>query len=251
MITIDLSGRSAIVTGSAQRNGRATALALAEAGASVVINARTSVESANKVAAEIQSRGGKAVVCMADITQPDDVKRLIGTAVDAFGGLDILVNNAASRPNDKFADMDLAKWRAVTSIILDGAFLCSITAAPHLKRSGRGRIVNMGGVASFRGARDRIHVVAAKAGLVGMTKALALELAPEVTVNCIAPGRIEDDADSPEERAAGSKRAGQSIPLGRSGSTRDTGSAIAFLCSDQANYITGHTLHMKGGLYLC
>lgn len=252
MINIDLTGRSAIVTGSAKRNGRAIALALADAGASVVINARTSVDDANAVSAEIRRRGGQAVVCMADVTRPADVQRLVEKAVDAFGGLDILVNNAATRSNDRFSDMDLEKWRAVTAVILDGAFLCSLTAAPHLQRSGRGRIVNIGGVAGHRGARGRIHVVAAKAGLVGLTKALALELAPGVTVNCVVPGRIEDETDSPEALAEANKRvAPESIPLGRSGTTRDIAAAVAFLCSDNANYVTGQALHVNGGMYLC
>jgi 3-oxoacyl-[acyl-carrier protein] reductase len=252
MTTSELRGRSAIVTGSAKRNGRAIAIALANAGASVVINARTSADAAHAVAQEIQASGGRAAVCMADITRPADAQRLVKTAADAFGGLDILVNNAATRPNDRFADMDLAKWRAVTSVILDGAFLCCMSAAPYLQRSGHGRIVNIGGVAGHRGARDRVHVVTAKAGLVGLTKALALELAPKVTVNCVVPGRIEDEADAPEERAAASRRVGpESIPLARSGSTRDVAAVVAFLCSESAGYITGQALHVNGGMYMC
>jgi 3-oxoacyl-[acyl-carrier protein] reductase len=252
VINTDLTGKSAIVTGSAKRNGRAIALALADAGASVVINARESLDDANAVSAEIRRRGGQAVVCMADVTRPADVQRLVGAAVNAFGSLDILVNNAATRTNDRFADMDLAKWHAVTSVILDGAFLCALTAAPHLQRSGHGRIVNIGGVAGHRGARGRIHVVSAKAGLVGLTKALALELAPKVTVNCVVPGRIEDEADSPEALAEANKRvAPESIPLARSGTTRDIAAAVAFLCSENASYVTGQALHVNGGMYLC
>ena len=251
MLNVDLTGRSAIVTGSAQRNGRAIARILAKAGASVVINARTSIAAANSVAAEIRGDGGRAVVCLADVTQPADAQRLVDAAIDAFGGLDILVNNAATRPDDTFAEMDLAKWRAVTAVILDGAFLCSLVAAPHLQRSGHGRIINIGGVAGHRGARGRIHVVAAKAGLVGLTKALALELSPQVTVNCVVPGRIEDESDSPENVEAASRRvAPDSIPLGRSGSTSDVAAAVAFLCCDGGNYITGQTLHVNGGMYL-
>jgi 3-oxoacyl-[acyl-carrier protein] reductase len=227
-------------------------LKLAEAGAAVVINARTSAAAAHEVASKIKSMGGRAEVCIADVTQPADVDRLIGTAVGAFGGLDILVNNAATRPADSFAEMDLAKWRAVTAVILDGAFLCAMAAAPHLQNSGRGRIINIGGVAGHRGARGRIHVVSAKAGLVGLTKALALELAPRVTVNCVVPGRIEDASDSPHDIAAGNKRAPvDSIPLGRSGSTSDIAMTVTLLCSDGLGYVTGQAVHVNGGMYLC
>lgn len=251
MLNIDLSGRTAIVTASAKRGGRAIALTLSQAGVAVVINARSDAAAADSVVAEIRALGGRAEACVADVSDPAAVERLIDTAVSAFGGLDILVNNAAIRPAESFADMTLEKWRAVTSVILDGSFLCAHAAAPHLKRSGHGRIINIAGISSFLVFSGRPHVVAAKAGLIGLSRALAIELAPHVTVNCVAPGKIEDETDSAEATATRSKRlVANSIPLGRSGATKDVASIVAYLCSDGMSYITGQTLHVNGGAYL-
>jgi 3-oxoacyl-[acyl-carrier protein] reductase len=248
----DLSGRAAIVTGSARRIGRAIAIALAEAGAAIIVNGRTSAAEAAQVTEEIRAKGGRAETCMADVTQPREVERLIGTAVEAFGGLDILVNNAGIRSNERLADMNYEKWRAVTSVILDGSFLCALAAAPHLSRSPHGRIINLGGTSAHRGARDRIHVMAAKSGLIGLTRSLALELAPSVTCNCVVPALIEDAADDPEEATARHKRLPpELVPLGRTGTPAEVAAAILYLCSDGADYVTGQTLHVNGGVYLC
>jgi 3-oxoacyl-[acyl-carrier protein] reductase len=251
----DLSGKVALVTGSSRRNGRAIARALASAGASVVINARTSAGEADLVVQEITLAGGRAVACMADIAQEQDAQRLIATALEAFGRLDILVNNAAIRAADPLAEMSFARWREVNGIILDGAFLCAKSAAPHLQRGGGGgggRIVNIGGISGHKGAVGRAHVVAAKAGLIGLTKALALELAPDVTVNCVSPGRIEDIDDSAADRTSRDIRLPSDlIPLQRSGTTQDVAAAVRFLCSEAAGYITGQVIHVNGGAYIC
>lgn len=201
---------------------------------------------------EIVSTGGRAVACLADVAHEQDAQRLIATAVDAFGRLDILVNNAAVRAADPLPTLTYARWREVNAIILDGAFLCAQAAAPHLQKTGAGRIVNIGGISAHKGVNKRAHVVAAKAGLVGLTKALALELAPSVTVNCVAPGRIEDESDSAEERSSRSVRLpAEQIPLQRSGSTAEVAATVRFLCSDGAGYITGQVIHVNGGAYLC
>jgi 3-oxoacyl-[acyl-carrier protein] reductase len=248
----DLSGKVALVTGSSRRNGRAIARTLAAAGASIVVNARSSAEEAESVASEIVAAGSRAVVCMGDVAKEQDVGRMIAKALEAFGRLDILVNNAAIRAADPLHEMSFARWREVNAIILDGAFLCAKAAAPHLRESGSGRIVNIGGISGHKGAVGRAHVVAAKAGLIGLTKALALDLAPDVTVNCVSPGRIEDEADGADERANRDARfpAGQ-IPLQRSGATQDVAAAVRFLCSGEASYITGQVIHVNGGAYLC
>ena len=246
----DLSGRVAIVTGSGRRNGRSIARTLASAGASVVINARSNAAEADAVVKEILGAGGKAVACLADISKEKDVERLVATAVDAFGGLDILVNNAALRAHEPFADISFARWREVNSIILDGAFLCAKYASPHLLRSKSGRIVNITGITSYKGAKNRAHVLAAKSGLIGLTKALALELAPAVTVNAVSPGRIEDPEDSAEEKGKRGLSEDQ-IPMKRSGTTREVAAAVAFLCSENAGYVTGQVIHVNGGAFLC
>ena len=243
--------KAAIVTGSSRRTGRAIARALARNGVAIVVNARSSHAEALSVAEEIRAIGGEAEVCLADVAQPEGAHRLIESCVERFGRLDILVNNAAVRANASFETLSFDEWRRVSAVILDGAFLCSQAAAPHL-RHARGRIVNIAGIAAHRAAVGRAHVVAAKAGLVGLTKALALELAPEVTVNCVSPGKIEDPNDSADERAKrGARFPEELVPLRRSGATEEVAQAVAYLCSDVAGYITGQTLHVNGGAFWC
>jgi 3-oxoacyl-[acyl-carrier protein] reductase len=245
-----LSGRTAIVTGSARRIGRAIALALADAGAQLVINARSSTRDADAVVQEIERRGGRAVACLADVSRPDEAARIVKSAVDAFGGVDILVNNAAIRPHQPFLEMTYEKWREVTGTILDGAFLCALAAGPYLAKSPHGRIINMGGTSAHKGGKDRIHVMAAKSAMIGLTKGLAIELAPNVTANCVVPALIEDEADAGTERAARRQRMPlKDVPAGRPGTPAEVAGVIAFLCSDAAGYITGQTIFVNGGAY--
>jgi 3-oxoacyl-[acyl-carrier protein] reductase len=244
-------GKAAIVTGSSRRMGRAIARALARSGVGVMINARSSRAEAEAVVEEIREAGGRAEVCLADVARPEDARRLIDSCVERFGRLDILVNNAAVRANAAFDALSFEEWRRVCAVVLDGAFLCSQAAAPHLLRT-HGRIVNIGGIAAHRAAIGRVHVVAAKSGLVGLTKALALELAPDVTVNCVAPGKIEDPDDSGEERDKRKARFPDAlIPARRSGSTDDVAQAVLYLSSEAAGYVTGQTLHVNGGAFWC
>ena len=247
-----LQGRVALVTGGAKRIGRAIALALADRGAAVVVNARSDRGAAEAVVGEIGSRGARGTVCMADVSDPAAVDAMIAAAVAEFGGLDILVNNAAVRRSVEFAALDYAEWRAIMAIDLDGTYLCCRAALPHLAKSGRGRIVNIGGVTSHIGARGRAHVVAAKAGVVGLTKALALDLGPSgITVNCLAPGLIEDENDKPHEIEFRRRHTPpEKIPLGRIGVPQDVGSAVAALVGDDFAYLTGQTIHLNGGVFL-
>jgi 3-oxoacyl-[acyl-carrier protein] reductase len=250
-MNIDLTGRTAIVTGSARRIGRSIALALADAGAAVVVNSRSNEAEALQVSNEIKARGGRSIVCLADVTKVADVDRMVARGVEAFGTIDILVNNAAVRPNDPLSAIDIEKWRSVLSVILDGSFLCARAVAPFIKGRPEGRIVNIGGTSAHRGAQNRIHVMAAKAGLIGLTKGLAMELSPHATANCVVPGLIEDEDDSVDEFAARRERMPpDSVPIGRTGAPRDIASIVAFLCSPAGGYITGQTLHVSGGLYL-
>ncbi|MFZ0837138.1 MAG: SDR family oxidoreductase [Xanthobacteraceae bacterium] len=247
-----LDGRVAIVTGSSRRIGRATALALANAGAALVINASKGKLEAQAVADEIAAAGGQAVAILADVAQPDQAAALVQGAVEAFGRLDILINNAAVRRRVPLAEITHAEWRTVTGIILDGAFFCAQAAAPHLIQSGHGRIINIGGWANFAGAAQHAHVLAAKSGLVGLTKALAHELGPSgVTVNLLSPGLVETAEDDPKRVAE--RRVNFSlerIPLRRVGAPDDISQAVVSLAGDAMAYVTGAIIHVNGGLYM-
>jgi 3-oxoacyl-[acyl-carrier protein] reductase len=243
----DLTGRVAVVTGSSRNIGRAIALELAGAGAAVIVNARTSASEAEAVADEIRKAGGRAGVAIADVTDPTGAAALIAAAVESFGRLDILVNNAAVRREVDFAQLDYREWREIVSIILDAAYLCSHAALRHLIASGSGAVVNIGGVSAHTGAARRAHVIAAKAGLAGLTRALAHDLAPHgITVNCVVPGFIET-------RRAGGVPAGHAAakPLvGRLGKPDEIAKLVRFLCSPDARYITGQSLHANGGVFM-
>ena len=248
MSTRELEGRRAVVTGSARNIGRAIALELARAGAAVVIGARTARADAEAVAAEVRTAGGRAAVAVADVATPEGAAAVVGAAVEAFGGLDILVNNAAVRREKDFADLDYAEWRAVLGVALDGAYLCSHAALPHLTAAGgHGTIVNIGGLSAHTGAARRAHVLAAKAGLVGLTRGLAHDLAPHgVTVNCVVPGLI----DTVREGAAPAHHGVNRTLVGRLGTPADVAAMVRFLCGPSARYVTGQTLHVNGGAYL-
>jgi len=242
-----LQGRVAIVTGSARNIGRAIARALADAGASVVINAKSSAADADAVVREVREAGGQAVAKIADVGQPAAAASLIDAAIAAFGRLDILVNNAAVRREIDFERLDYQEWRSITATILDGAYLCAHAAAPHLIAAGGGAIVNIGGLSSHTGAARRAHVIAAKAGLVGLTRALAHDLAPHrITVNCVAPGLIDTERRGPEP----AHHAKHATLVGRRGTPEEVAAVVRFLCGPDARYITGQTLHANGGVFM-
>jgi 3-oxoacyl-[acyl-carrier protein] reductase len=244
-----LAGRVALVTGSSRNIGRAIALALARDGAAVMVNARTSSDAGARVVSEIASAGGRAAFHAADVSRPSDVDALVSATVAAFGGLDILVNNASVRRERAFDALGFDEWKEILGVTLDGAFLCSRAALPHLAASGRGAIVNIGGLSAHTGSAGRAHVVAAKAGLVGLTRALAHDLAPQqITVNCVSPGLIETTRDGAAQAPA--HHLAHTPILGRRGTPEEVAAAVAFLCGPGARYITGQTVHANGGTYL-
>ena len=246
----ELAGKVALVTGGARNIGRAISLALAAAGAGVLINARTSREEADRTAALVRSSGGKALVHIADVTDAGAVAAMANAAVGEFGRLDILVNNAAIRAEVPFAQITFDEWRRVIATVLDGAFLCSQACLPHMVRAGGGSIVNVGGMTGHRGALGRAHVVTAKAGLAGLTRALAFDLASHgITVNCVVPGTIETVRGLPGAPARPEHRHALP-PLGRYGDPDEVAAAVRFLCSPGARYITGQSLHTNGGGYM-
>ncbi|MBU8542524.1 MULTISPECIES: SDR family NAD(P)-dependent oxidoreductase [Roseomonadaceae] len=247
--TAPLAGKIAIVTGAARRNGRDTAYALAGAGAAVVVNTRASRAEAEAVAAEIRARGGRAMAMLADVTSEAEVAGMVAETVAEFGGLDILVNNAADRAIAPFTEMELSEWRRVTGIILDGAFLCARAALPHMIAAGGGRIINMGGVTGHIGAHQRAHVSTAKAGLVGLTKALAVEFGGHgITVNCVVPGKIGGPRSASSGEVPGS--GGAKVLTGGEGATEEVAAMILHLCLPVSRFITGQSIHISGGVYL-
>ncbi|HEY4146068.1 SDR family NAD(P)-dependent oxidoreductase [Pinirhizobacter sp.] len=246
-----LHGKVAIVTGSARNIGRSIACRLAAEGASVVVNGRSRPEQVDATVAFIREHGGTAVGCLADITEEDGANRLIACAIETFGRLDILVNNAAVRQEADLATMSLADWRRITGVVLDGAFLCVRAAREHLIASGAGAIVNIGGMTGSSGAKARVHVVTAKAGLVGMTKALAWDLAEaNVTVNLVSPGMIETERDLSTAPAKPKHHAVHHPLLGRRGTPEDIAGVVQMLCGPDGRFVTGQVIHVNGGAYL-
>ena len=245
----ELAGRVAIVTGAGRNIGRAIALSLADAGAAVIVNARSNRMEADAVAREIEAQGGRALGVVADVADAVAVEKMAAAAVDKFGRIDILVNNAALRKEKSLDQMTFADWREIMAVTLDGAFLCVKACLPQLKSSGVGAIVNIGGLSGHTGAKRRAHVITAKAGIVGLTRALAHDLAEDhVTVNCISPGLIDTTrkADTPEPQ----HHQTHATIVGRHGMPEEIAAAVRFLCGPGARYITGQTIHLNGGTFL-
>lgn len=243
-----LAGKAAFITGASRRIGRATALGLAGEGADLLLNARSARDEVEGVAEEVRALGGRAAVVMGDVTDEAAVKRMVDEAAAAFGRIDILVNNAAIRRQSPFTEMSYAEWREIMGVILDGAFLMCRAVLPVMVAGGGGTIVNIGGVTAHIGARNRAHVSAAKAGLVGLTKALAVEFADRnVTVNCVAPGKIGGERSKTSGESA---KMTAEIVLGREGKIEEAAGMIVALCLPQARFMTGQTVHVSGGLYM-
>jgi len=244
----ELEGRVALVTGASRNIGRAIALALADAGANVVVNARKSLDQARDVVKEIEAKGGKAVASLADVTDEEAVMTMVRSTVDSFGRLDIVVNNAAVRDVTPIEQIDYATWKYVTGIILDGAFLTIKASLLALRESGAGAIINIGGMSGHTGAAGRPHVIAAKLGLVGLTRGLAFDLAKDhITVNCVVPGLI----DTKRGASSGEKTAHQHETLiGRRGTVEEVAGVVRFLAGPDARYVTGQDWHVNGGAYL-
>lgn len=244
-----LAGRVAVVTGAGRNIGRAIALQLAEDGAAILVNVRSNTAEADKVVAEIVAMGGKAAAHTGDVADAKAMEAMAALALKQFGRIDILVNNAALRGEQKFADMTYADWRKVLDVTLDGAFHAIKACLVGLKASGQGRIVNLGGLSAHTGSKDRAHVVTAKMGIIGLTRALAHDLADDgITVNCVVPGLIgtprPKGAPEPQHHLI------HSTITGERGTPDDVAAAVRFLCSPAARYMTGQSLHANGGAYL-
>jgi 3-oxoacyl-[acyl-carrier protein] reductase len=244
-----LKDKVAVVTGASQGIGRETALALAEAGAKVAVAARNE-EKLTSLVTEITAAGGEAFAVKMDVADLEQVKTGFRQIVERFGRLDILVNNAAVTRDGLSMRMKQEDWEAVVRTNLTGAHFCIQQALLTMMKARAGRIINISSVVAQSGNAGQANYVAAKAGLIGLTKAIAIEIASRgITVNAVAPGFIETPMTDvlPDKVKEELKTR---IPLGRMGSPRDVASAIVFLASDEASYITGHVLNVNGGMHL-
>src|SRR6201994_3303467 len=244
----ELTGKVAVITGAGRNIGRAIALTLAEGGASVLVNARSNRNEAEAVAREIEAAGGKAVIHLGDVADAKAVQAMADAAVKAFGRINILVNNAALRREKSFAEMDYAEWREILDVTLDGAFHASKACLAALRNSRAGTIVNIGGLSAHTGAKNRAHVVTAKAGIVGFTRALANDLAADgITVNCVVPGLI--GTPRPKDKPGPAHHATHRTISGSMGKPEDVAAIVRFLAGPAARYVTGQAIHANGGAY--
>jgi len=246
---MNLSKRVAIVTGSGQGIGREIAMTLAEHGASVVIS-DINTTSANEVAAEIVARNGESIAITADVTVQEEVASLVDQTVSSFGQIDILVNNAGITRDTLLLRMSSTDWDQVLAINLKGAFLCTQAVVRHMLKQRWGRIINIASVVGLIGNAGQANYAAAKAGLIGLTKTTAREVAARgVTANAIAPGFIDTGMTRKLSDNAKQEFLRQ-IPLGYAGLPKDVANAVAFLASEEAHYITGHVLNVDGGMVM-
>ena len=244
----ELAGKTAIVTGAGRNIGRAIALALADAGASVVVNVRSNKAEADKVVGEIAAAGGKAAAVIGDIADAKVAGALADAALNNFGRIDILVNNAALRREKPITEMSYADWREVMDVTLDGAFHCVLACLPALRKQG-GTIINIGGMSAHIGSKHRAHVMTAKAALVGFSRALAHDLAAhKITANCVVPGAI--DTSRPTTSPTPAHHLTHGTITGERGKPEDVAAMVRFLAGPGGRNVTGQTLHVNAGAYL-
>jgi 3-oxoacyl-[acyl-carrier protein] reductase len=245
-----LNNKSVLITGASRGIGRAIALYFAKNGAKVAVNYSGSEAKANEVVEEIKANGGTAFSIKADISSSEDVTNMVKSVIDEFGSLDVLVNNAGITRDNLLMRMKEEDWDAVINTNLKGVFLTTKAVTRQMMKQRNGRIINIASIVGVSGNAGQANYVAAKAGVIGLTKTTAKELSSRgITVNAIAPGFIETDMTGKLEEGIKEDML-RNIPLARFGQPDDIAAAAAFLASDSSSYITGQTLHVDGGMVM-
>lgn len=245
-----LTGKTAIVTGASRGIGAAIARRFAEEGANIIVNYSGSQDKAEAVVAEIEQAGGKAIAVKANVADANAVKVMADTAMKEFGSIDILVNNAGITRDNLMMRMKEDEWDDVINTNLKGVFLCTKAVTRQMMKQRAGRIVNIASIVGVMGNAGQANYVAAKAGVIGLTKTTARELASRgITANAVAPGFITTDMTEKLGDDVQSSMLAQ-IPLARFGAPEDVANAALFLASDEASYVTGQTLHLDGGMVM-
>jgi len=247
---VKLSGKSALVTGASRGIGREIALELAREGADVAVNFAGSEAKAKEVVELIQAMGRKAIAIQANISSGEDVQKMVDETINQFGKLDIMVNNAGITRDQLLMRMKESDWDDVINTNLKGVFLCTKAVTRQMMKQRYGRIINISSIVGVSGNAGQANYVAAKSGVIGLTKTAARELAPRgVTVNAVAPGYISTDMTDQLPEEVKSEMLKQ-IPLARIGEPKEIAKVVSFLASDDSSYITGQTIHVNGGMYM-
>lgn len=247
---MEISGSTALVTGSSRNSGRAIAVKLAERGADVGITARTNQDGCEETARLAKDAGADTAIALADLSDPDEIESMVSQLRAELGSIDILINNATYRPSKPFLDLDLEEVNNVQNINFRGLFLTTQHVLPDMIEQGGGAVVNLLGALVYLGSPGHVHSYGSKLAIEGLVRQLATEFGPDgIRVNGVSPGLIEVDRDRGEQFEERKEQIVASTPLKRTGSVEEVADACCFLASDQASFITGQVLHVNGGTY--